>query len=264
MAFCESSCILVQYEPGVKINPLKCRRWTCETCHPARCARLRSEAYRGLPNTFITLTVNPGNYKDHHERARRLKLAWTRVRRKAVKYWDNKKIPFLAVFEETETGEPHLHILARSKWIPQEWLSSEMQAEIGAPVVDIRRIHSRKKAARYVSKYVGKSPEKFHGTKRYWRSLDYLQLPKKEFRDPIGQRIRSWWVKGGLLETIQKWTRKFYRLETIGKYPNIEYWLVDDFPDWNSDPPDSRSKPAQKQPPALLGQHAVSEQIGLF
>lgn len=230
VAFCESNCILVQYDPGVKINPLKCRRWSCETCHPARCARLRSEAYRGIPNTFITLTVNPEHFKDHHERARRLKLAWTRVRRKAVKSWGNRKIPFLAVFEETASGEPHLHILARSKWIPQDWLSSEMEAEIGAPVVDIRRIHSRKKAAKYVSKYVGKAPEKFHGTKRYWRSLDYMQLPRREFKDPIGQRGRAWWVQGSVHEVIQRYTQKFYRLEIVGAEPNLEYWLVDDFP----------------------------------
>lgn len=264
MAFCESNCILVQYDEGVKINPLKCRRWTCPTCHPTRCARLRSEAYRGVPNTFITLTVNPTLYKDHHERARRLKAAWTRVRRKAIKGWDNKNIPFLAVFEETETGEPHLHILARSKWIPQDWLSKELEAEIGAPIVDIRRIHSRKKAARYVAKYVGKAPEKFQGTKRYWRSLDYMKLPPKEFNDPIGTRHSQWWVQGDVHEVIQRYCHKFYRVEIYDLKDTQEYWLVTELPDWNKAPPDNKSKPAQMQPSSLLGCQTSLELFGHF
>lgn len=49
-----------------------------------------------------------------------------------------------------------------------------MDARMNAPIVDIRRVKGAKEAAAYVSKYVGKEPTVFEGTKRYWRSQDWI------------------------------------------------------------------------------------------
>lgn len=228
--FCADNCILTQYEPGIKINPLLCKCWKCSQCCENNKRKVKWQAYRGHPNTLITLTVNPAIGKNPSERARMLKEAWVRVRRKAKKLWGNVRIPFMAVFEETQEDEPHLHILSRLKWIPQKWLSDEMNREIGAPIVDIRRISSRKAAARYVSKYIGKNPEKFEGCQRWWKSRDYLVEPRKERVDPIGVRGESWFERGSISSVYKKYTRKFYRLEVVGTYRETEYWLVDDWP----------------------------------
>jgi hypothetical protein len=48
-----------------------------------------------------------------------------------------------------------------------------MQELLDAPIVDIRRIQDRGRAAAYCAKYCGKQPHKFEGTKRFWRSLDW-------------------------------------------------------------------------------------------
>lgn len=237
MSFCENNAILAQYPEGIKVNPLRCKRWSCHFCAEKRKSRLRAEAYRGAPNTFITITVNPAIGKDPHERARSLVIAWRKIKRQACKGWKNERIPFLAVFEQTEEGEPHLHILARSKWIDQQWLSDRLKEEIGAPVCDIRRINSQKKAARYVSKYVGKDPEKFEGVKRYWRSLDYFVRPRKTFPDPIGQATRRWFERGTIPEILKKWQRIYYRVEIFETVPEQEIWLLDDIEKYKRPPP---------------------------
>ena len=190
-AFCENHItILTPYKLGIKAARLACKRWSCDWCFPKNCHRLKKKAKKGSPNTFITLTVNPKWGWDPDQRARGLVEAWRRVRRKAEHHWGNRKIPFIAVFEQTEEGEPHLHILARSNWIPQSWLSDQMNAEMQAPIVDIRRVRSQRSASAYVSKYVGKNPERFPGTKRFWTSLDYLvkeEKPKVEDPDQTGK-----------------------------------------------------------------------------
>ena len=225
MGYCQVNSLLVKYDPGIKINPLRCKRWACADCRPLRHSRLKKEARRGSPNTFITLTVNPawGNDRDH--RARALVEAWRRTRRKAQDHWGNRTIPFLAVFEETENGEPHLHIIARSSWIPQRWLSDQIKAEIQAPIVNISRIKSQRQVSRYVAKYISKAPEKYPGTKRYWRSLDYFVKEKEQF-DPQDGRIGKPWFAFGTPEEIAKeWEIIGYEKEFFYWKDGAEYWI---------------------------------------
>lgn len=256
--FCANNCILSEYSPGVKISPLPCRCWSCQDCQPKRCARLRSEAYRGHPNTFITLTVNPQIGQNPQDRAQKLVEAWRKVRRKARKLEGNKTLPFLAVIEETQEGEPHLHILCRVKWIPQAWLSREMDFQIGAPVCDIRRVNSKKKAARYVAKYIGKNPEKYAGCKRYWRSQDYIIEERQAFNKELGEPVRSWWVKGNVNEVVSLYTRKFYRVEEYDLPGGFEYWLVDDWPSWCHERPPPQEKSADLFVSVASGVHPWS------
>lgn len=226
MPFCETSAILREYPPGVKIDPLPCKRWSCPDCCHKRRARLTHEAHRGKPNTFLTLTVNPavGTGPDH--RARLLKESWTKIHRQAKKLQPDGKLPFLAVFELTKAGEPHLHILCRSKWIDQKWLSERMEEEMGAPIVDIRRIDNPKSASLYVSKYVSKNPERFPGTKRYWRTQDYFVLEKEEFTPVLGKPIRQWWMKGEVDDIARDMSKYLYEYQHLELPEGSEHWLI--------------------------------------
>ena len=196
-----SELTLVNEVPGVaRIMPLLCRCWTCENCNPMRKARLVKECLEGTPNTFITLTANRKVGLTPEYRARLLVNAWRIIRRRAKKLYHYKQIPFMAVFEATKNGEPHLHILCRVKWIGQPWLSRQMQSIMSSPIVDIRRIKNPNKMANYVAKYVGKDPHHFKGTKRYWRSLDYLAPePPFEGRKPA---YDVWEVKKHSIEKM--------------------------------------------------------------
>lgn len=171
-------------------EPLKCRCWTCEICLPIRRRQLKRMARDGRPNTFLTLTVNPEEGESPEERACALVDAWRRLRRAAMRRYGYPRLPFLAVFERTRAGEPHLHVLLRVRWLDQSWLSAEMKRMINAPIVDIRRVKGKRQAAAYVAKYVGKKPTHFEGTKRYWRSQDYLrpvrgQKPVMDAEQPV-------------------------------------------------------------------------------
>jgi len=192
MLCCEWS--LVKDEGNrVLLRPLTCRRWSCDYCFPIRQREVSAQAERGAPNTFITLTVNPREGQEPSERARELAHAWRRCVRAAKRKYRYKTIPFFAVFEATKAGEPHLHILCRVPWLHQKWLSRFMEKEIGAPVVDIRRIRGKRAAAKYVAKYVGKEPHRFEGTKRYWCTRDYEPGHRQEPDNP-GAELSKWTV----------------------------------------------------------------------
>lgn len=177
----ESTIVNLGNDQGRAVT-LHCRSWSCEICHPRRCRELMALAHSGKPNTFITLTVDPSRGSSAETRAAALVAAWRLVLKRAKKRYSYAKVPFLAVFEATRRGEPHLHILCRVPWIDQRWLSDQMADLIGAPIVDIRRVRSKAKIAAYVAKYVGKAPHRFKGTKRYWRTQDW-QLVKETVED---------------------------------------------------------------------------------
>lgn len=165
----------------VKINfrtatvlPLKCKCWHCDECRPGRTRRLVEDAKAGAPTLFITLTSKRRADLTPSQAAVHLAHAWRQLRREYVREHGKGSLAFLAVFEATKKGWPHLHIVARCKWLDQKWLSARMAALHNSPVVDVRRVHSQSKVTAYVSKYVGKNPHRFTGVKRYWRSLDYF------------------------------------------------------------------------------------------
>jgi hypothetical protein len=82
-------------------------------------------------------------------------------------------LPYFAVVERHKSGRPHLHILLRCDYIPQPWISRQMQRLAGSPVCDIRAVQGTKQAAAYVAKYIGKAPAKFGNSRAYWYSANW-------------------------------------------------------------------------------------------
>lgn len=193
---CREVALVKNLIGGKIVMPLRCKCWHCAYCKPMRQRQLAEKGRNGKPTTFLTLTVNPAMFENEHERARKLKWAWEVTRRAIKRRWRVKSVPFMAVFEKTQKGEPHLHILARLPFIHQVWLSAQMQRLIGAPVVDIRRVRTQKGVARYVSKYVSEEPQPFEGCKRYWSSHDW-ELKKRE-KVPSDLIDGEFWSRPGL------------------------------------------------------------------
>jgi hypothetical protein len=148
----------------------------------------------GKPTTFLTLTVNPAIGQDRQDRARQLSDAWKIVVKRARRKFTKAPIEYLAVFEETKKGEPHLHIIARAPYIPQRWLSDQMAELISAPIVDIRKVSQARQAAQYIAKYVGKGPKAFEQLKRYWQSKgwDLEAQPRVPGEDKPDSGWRIW------------------------------------------------------------------------
>jgi len=127
----------------------------------------------GEPTRFLTLTVNPAEGESPEERLFALSNAWRTVVKRLRRQHPSEPVEYLAIVEQTKAGEPHLHILLRSPFIPQPWLSAAMGELIHAPIVDIRRIRKAAEVIRYVAKYVTKAPAKMGTAKRYWTSQGY-------------------------------------------------------------------------------------------
>jgi len=182
---CGEHTLVKNERDQISLYPLPCKCWFCPECRPARSARLTAEALAGKPNLFVTLTSRVRDDMSPDQAARRLAWAWRVIRREFIAAHGKGSLPFLAVFEATKQGWPHLHIVARCKWLDQRWLSKRMATLTDSHRVDVRRIRSVRTVARYVAKYIGKNPERWAGTKRYWRSLDYLTPDPAETDPPV-------------------------------------------------------------------------------
>ncbi len=230
---------------GLQAVSLRCRSWGCPLCSESRRKQLVALAKSGDPNTFITLTVNPAFGSSPFDRAHRLADAWRvlirllkRRCRKCQKAhvslsaaagrelpfegrvlpdglrccYGYTELPYFCVFEATLNGEPHLHILARVKWISQKWLSKAMEALISAPIVDIRRVKNKNKLAYYISKYCGKEPHRFQTCKRYWTTRDY-ELTRFEPEPQPGRWHRHWQLeKVHISQLADDWRSQGYEV----------------------------------------------------
>lgn len=217
-------CIVKSQAGKVSVVKLSCRSWTCEDCAPLRRNQLIREAKEGMPERFITLTVNPHWFKDRDERAAKLVWAWRTIRRRFLKHHPNSKIEFMAVLEETKHGEPHLHICQRGAYMRQAWISQQMRELMGAPIVDISMIRSRKKVAEYVAKYISKKPVRFGTLKRYWRTPKWLKMSRaeKKRRRNVGAVFyildHHWkyvlrWVSEGINHPVRGLTSRGFEFE---------------------------------------------------
>ena len=186
---------------GARAVSLRCRSWGCPLCQPERQRQLVALAASGKPTVFITLTSNPRIGSSPASRARALAKAWPVIVRRACAKYGYKSIPYFCVFEATKKGEPHLHILARVKWIDQRWLSNQMRDLTGSPIVDIRVVRSVKEAASYLSKYIGKEPHRFKTCKRYWRTKSWDQ--SKFEKEPMeGDWSNIWELRDRSLASV--------------------------------------------------------------
>lgn len=172
----------------------------------------------GKPTTFLTITHKASDEFTPDEAAKRLVHAWRVIRRRYSRLHPGEKIEFMAVFEKTKAGWPHLHIVARMKFLPQNTLSVWMSELADSPVCDIRRVTNDAMAAAYVAKYCGKDPTTFKGAKRYWASKLYRsKSPKPDWlkafdngystrtKSPIGAYCDRWSKIGWLIEVKRNW-----------------------------------------------------------
>lgn len=179
-------------------------------------------AANGHPNKILTLTVNAAVGHSPAHRRDLLHDAWKRLAKRILrqfalppeKRWHLAKgsraasmhrmvagitgrtkqreveaLHYFAFLEKTKRGEPHLHILLRCPFLPQDWLSEAMADMIGSPIVWIEQINSTGHAIAYVTKYVTKAPAQFGKGKRYWKSRKWeVNQGEPEASEPFDMR----------------------------------------------------------------------------
>jgi len=191
-------------------KPLPCRSWNCDLCRPMRKDQLMALAASGEPLRFLTLTVSPAVGSSQEERLRMLAHAWRTAVKRLRRLYGPESVEYLAIVEETKAGEPHLHILLRSKYLPQRTLSAIMGQLLGSPIVDIRAIKSQRELIRYVAKYITKAPKQFGSAKRYWASSHY-SLDKESFRKAHPESMVRWeLVKEPIRWIVERWVHESF------------------------------------------------------
>lgn len=173
MAYCNEHLAVKQEGDKSTFVSLPCRAWTCPDCAPKRKKQLTAQAIAGRPDMFLTFTVKRSLHPSDRQAAKALSYAFRLLRLRIMRKF-KRPFPFLAVVERHPGSKwPHIHVLARSKYISQKWLSAQMMELLKSPVVHVTRIDNPGRAAVYCSKYCSKCSEKIGTTKRYWQSKDY-------------------------------------------------------------------------------------------
>ena len=139
---CAVSTLSTRCAGGILLAGCGCGRWSCGDCARYKVRRIVGRIVDGDPCTFMTFgwdTKRPESI----ERARQVMgekwgLLVAMIRRR---YPDHEFHYFVAV-ERFQNGYPHFHVLARTGFIDQKWLSKKADALWGAPVVDIRKIRT--------------------------------------------------------------------------------------------------------------------------
>jgi len=179
----------------------------------------------------MTLTVNPAVGNSPEERRAALAHAFNLLIHRLRRLPKYSELEYACVVERTEQGEPHLHVLLRSAFIPQALISDAMKELIDAPIVDIRAVRKRRDVISYVAKYVTKAPARFEGFKRYWFSRHYdlsewapeanadgLAVPWQLLRQDIHSVTVQWLHEGWTARRDGDDTLRFVPIENWGLF----------------------------------------------
>jgi len=138
---------------------------------------------RSRPDKFMTLTANPRLYAEPNEAFRDLNAKFALLIKRLRRDTPDAEFEYLAVWERTQAGWPHLHVLLRAPFIPQRRLSAEWRSLTGAYIVDVRAVDSAPRAARYMAKYLTKGTADPMPVRRWRASSGFLPEPFRPTRD---------------------------------------------------------------------------------
>lgn len=147
----------------LKFALITCKHRLCPACSRERAATIAANLQPHIipgATKFITLTLAPTE-PTLKAQLSLLRRSFTRLRNRPL--WRERVRGYVGFIElkpsKTAAGwNVHLHILARSTFIPQAQLAQDWLAVTGTSrVVDIRLVHAAADATNYVTKYVTKA-----------------------------------------------------------------------------------------------------------
>lgn len=155
----------------------------------------------------MTLTCNPRRHPHIDDAFRRSSIAVNQLFKRIRRRWPSATVEYFLVWERTKAGWPHAHLLLRAPFIPQAWLSNVWSELTGAPIVDIRQVHTPGQVAAYIAKYLSKDPQAPQGMKRFRHSRKFFG-PIIDHTGPHALEIRYWMVsKSTALDVARQLSR---------------------------------------------------------
>lgn len=153
---CRRRCIVVLPPDGRQafVMPLRCKSWRCSYCGPRIRKAVAAQLTAAGCRRFITLTCDPRRFVHPSQAYERMKHAFQRlVRMIRTRFGE---FEYAAVWEWTQRGWPHLHILQRGCFVPQKWLSARWNRLGIGRIVHIQEVTTHRRAAWYITKYLTK------------------------------------------------------------------------------------------------------------
>lgn len=194
---CPYGAATLETGPGLHVCTLiHCKSWQCPKCKELNAKRLRQRLAQIQPNRFLTLTCNPSQFSTPSQAFRHLSISVNRLFKRLRRLYPRTSFAYFGIWELSQSGWPHCHLLLDSPYLPQALVSSLWNELTGAPIIDIRVIRGQKAARNYVLKYVTKdlyAPPNMH---RYRSSRGFLPPAPKPILEPYSPEIR-WSRYGG-------------------------------------------------------------------
>lgn len=145
---------MVSRETGEALR-VGCDRYGCRDCSPRKARRFVERIRPAGFNRLITFTQPPGEGVVEKTTLARQALAWRRTYQ-----WLRREYRMTSYAWVREIGRKtsrlHLHVVARSSYVPQRVLSKAASRYGFGRVVDIRRLRTSE-ALNYVAKYLTKT-----------------------------------------------------------------------------------------------------------
>lgn len=161
---CRTSTIGTKDDGTLRVVEMRCKSKLCPICARRRAAavfhRVQTAVRKMNSARFITLTL-AHSQEPLREQLLRLRRAFAELRRS--KLWKQGVVGGIYTLEITfnrkrREWHPHLHVIADGNFISRKLLAEQWHRVTGDSfIVDIRKVHSVKEAAKYISKYVAKT-----------------------------------------------------------------------------------------------------------
>lgn len=208
-AFCGKGVVL-HVDPSLSMVVqivVRCHRYDCRTCGPARTREAQAIARSGRPERLLTLTLRRNA---HAPIDRQIQLIYTSFRELVRRI--RKHFPAFHYFkclELTKAGTPHLHVLCRGDYIPVRWIRHQWQQITGAFIVYIQRIDRTSGAVHEVTKYLlktaGQLSQIFPNLRVFSHSKDWVidGDPRSLDKDP--DRISLGFFRLDATTALERW-----------------------------------------------------------
>lgn len=140
----------------------RCKMWSCPSCADLNKSFWAIKIYLGIDDykarglvdwSFLTITM-----RGYHDNFEKCVAAWPKIwsRLSSRIRYHHKGVRYVLLPEQHEDGRLHVHMIA-SATIKKRWIKDSAFGSGGGFMGDSKPLKSSKKAAWYVSKYVGKS-----------------------------------------------------------------------------------------------------------
>ena len=210
---CGAWALTARNDSAAVALPMRCRRWACPRCGPAMRRRLVHLTAQTGCTRMVTLTADVNAFPDAFSAARRLAWAFPKLIAAIRKRYPGETFEYLAIWERTRQGFPHLHVALTGPFIPQRWLSSLWASLAASPVVDVRHLGTPGGTGRYLAKYLAKDPDPFLQGRAFRASRGFFPEPMR----PQGGRACTFGPLHVYEGTVWDWLQ-----ERLG-----DLWLAD-------------------------------------